>query len=190
MPLKTEHEKMLAGERYNFFDAELTEMRRATEARLWRYNQTETRPERAALLPHLVGQVGQDSIIEAPFFCTYGKHIRLGDHVFLNVGCTILDNNTVQIGNYVMVGPSVQFYTAAHPLEAEERIQGWENALPIVVEDKVWIGGGAILLPGVRVGQQAVVGAGAVVTRDVPPYTVVAGNPARVIKELRPTTAA
>jgi maltose O-acetyltransferase len=100
------------------------------------------------------------------------------------VQCTILDCNEVRIGDHVMIGPAVQIYTPAHDLQAETRIQGWEVAKRIVIEDNVWIGGGAILLPGVTIGRNAVVGAGSVVTRDVPANTVVAGNPARMIREI------
>jgi maltose O-acetyltransferase len=132
----------------------------------------------------LLGYIGQNSIIEPPFYCSYGQNIQIGDHVYLNFLCTIFDNNEVHIGHHVMIGPAVQIYTAAHPLQAEARIQGWEVARPIVIEDNVWLGGAAILLPGVRIGRHAVVGAGAVVTRDVPANTVVAGNPARVIREI------
>jgi maltose O-acetyltransferase len=148
------------------------------------YNQTEAVPERQAVLGQLLGQIGQNSIIEPPFYCSYGQNIYIGDHVFLNVLCTILDCNEVHIGHHVMIGPNVQIYTAAHLLQAEPRIQGWEVANPIAIEDNVWVGGGAILLPGVRVGRNAVVGAGAVVSRSVPANTVVAGNPARVIREI------
>jgi maltose O-acetyltransferase len=123
-------------------------------------------------------------IIEPPFYCTYGQNIHMGDHVFLNQLCYIIDNNEVRFGNHVMVGPGVHIYTAAHLLRAEPRNQGLEVAKPIVIEDNVWLGGGAILLPGVTIGRNAVVGAGAVVTRDVPTNTVVAGNPARVIREI------
>jgi maltose O-acetyltransferase len=132
----------------------------------------------------LLGQIGQNSVIEPPFYCSYGQNIHIGDHVFLNVLCTILDCNTVHIGHHVMIGPAVQIYTATHHLQAEARIQGWEVAKPIAIEDNVWIGGGAILLPGVRIGRNAVVGAGAVVTRSVPADTIVAGNPARVTREI------
>jgi maltose O-acetyltransferase len=140
--------------------------------------------ERQSILQQLIGQIGQNSIIEPPFYCSYGKNIYVGDHCYLNVLCTILDCNEVHIGQHVMIGPMVQIYTAAHHLQAETRIQGWEVAKPIVIEDNVWLGGGAILLPGVRIGRNAVVGAGAVVSRSVPANTVVAGNPARVIREL------
>ena len=123
-------------------------------------------------------------MIQPPFFCSYGRNTHLGDHVYLNFSCVILDNNEVRIGHHVMIGPFVQIYTAAHPLEAGARNRGWEVAKPVVIEDGAWVGGGAILLPGVRVGRNAVVGAGAVVARDVPANAVVAGNPAKVIREL------
>lgn len=180
--MKSEREKMLAGELYYFLDPEINAIREAKEAIMARYNSAATAEERRRLLPELVGRVGAGTIIEAPFYCSYGKHIELGDHVYLNFACTILDSARVSIGDHTMLGPNVQLYTAAHPLEAEPRISCFEEALPIIIEDRVWIGGGAIVLPGVRIGRQAVVGAGSVVTRDVAPNTVVAGNPARVIR--------
>lgn len=148
------------------------------------YNLTVTTLERQIILEQLLGHIGQNSTIEPPFYCSYGNNIYINDNVFINVLCTILDCNEVRIDNHVMIGPSVQIYTAAHDLKADARNQGWEIARPIVISDSVWIGGGAILLPGVRIGQNAVVGAGAVVTRDVPANSVVAGNPARVIREI------
>lgn len=184
MPAPTEKEKMLAGEPYNCLDPELETQRQEIKRLLRLYNQTEDAPERQAILQRLLGQIGQDSIIEPPFYCVYGQNIYLGDHVFLNVSCTILDCGEVHIGHHVMIGPSVQIYTAAHDMQAAARIQGREVAKPIVIEDNVWIGGGAILLPGVRIGRNAVVGAGAVVTRSVPANMVAAGNPARVIREI------
>jgi maltose O-acetyltransferase len=184
MPPRTEREKMLAGETYNCLDANLEAERKRTKELLRLYNSTEAAPERQTILHRLLGQIGQNSIIEPPFFCSYGQNIYLGDHVFLNISCTILDCNEVRIGHHVMLGPAVQIYTAAHDLRAEARIQGWEVAKPIVIEDNVWIGGGAILLPGVRIGRNAVVGAGSVVSRSVPANTAVAGNPARVIREI------
>jgi maltose O-acetyltransferase len=186
MPSMTEKEKMLVGERYNFFDPDLDVERQKAREVLHRYNQTEAGPERQTILKQLLGAIGQNPIIWPPFYCTYGKHTYLGDHVFMNYMCTILDNNEVRIGNHVMIGPAVQIYTAAHDLNAEARNQGWEVAKPIEIEDNVWIGGGAIILPGVRIGKNSVVGAGAVVTRNVPANTVVAGNPARVIREIEP----
>jgi maltose O-acetyltransferase len=184
MPLETAREKMLAGEVYNCLDPDLTAERQKTKELLRLYNLTAAVPERQTILQQLLGQIGQNSIIEPPFYCAYGRNIHIGDQVFLNVLCTILDCNEVHIGHHVMVGPAVQIYTAAHLLQAEARIQGWEVAKAIVIEDNVWLGGGAILLPGVRIGRNAVVGAGAVVTRSVPANTVVVGNPAGVIREI------
>ncbi|UCD43669.1 MAG: sugar O-acetyltransferase [Chloroflexota bacterium] len=182
--MRTEKDKMLAAEKYNCLDPELIAERQKVKGLLRLYNLTEEEPERQAILQQMLGQIGRNSIVESPFFCVYGQNIYIGDHVYLNVLCTILDNNEVHIGDHVMIGPSVQIYTAAHLLQAEARIQGWEVAKPIVIEDNVWLGGGAILLPGVRIGRNAVVGAGAVVTRSVSANSVVAGNPARVIREI------
>lgn len=175
---------MLAGEPYNCLDPGLEAERQKVKELLRRYNLTEAASERQTILQQMLGGIGQDSIIEPPFYCVYGQHIHLGDHVYLNVLCTILDCNEVHIGHHVMIGPHVHIYTPAHDLRAEARIQGWEVAKPVVIEDNVWIGGGAILLPGVTIGRNAVVGAGAVVSRNVPANTVVVGNPARVIREI------
>jgi maltose O-acetyltransferase len=184
MPPRTEKEKMLCGERYSCLDPDLeTERQRAKEL-LRLLNLSRAAPERQAILQELLGRIGKNSVIEPPFYCSYGQNIHIGDHVYLNVLCVILDCNEVHIGHHVFVGPAVQIYTAAHDLHAEARIQGWEVASPVVIEENVWIGGSAILLPGVRIGRSAVVGAGAVVSRDVPASTVVAGNPARVIREI------
>jgi len=184
MPPRSEKEKMLAGESYNCLDPDLEAERQEIKRLLRLYNLTEAGPERQTMLQQLLGHVGQNSFIEPPFYCVYGQNIHVGDHVFLNVLCTILDCNEVHIGHHVMIGPGVQIYTAAHDLQAEARNRGWEVAKPIVIEDNVWIGGSAILLPEVRIGRNAVVGAGAVVTRSVPANTIVAGNPARVIREI------
>jgi len=184
MPMRTEKEKMLAGESYNCLDPNLQAERRKTKQLLRLYNLAETESERQTILQQLLGKIGQNSEIESPFYCSYGQNIYIGDHVYLNVLCTILDCNEVHIGHHVMIGPAVQIYTAAHHLQAESRIQGWEVAKPILIEDNVWLGGGAILLPGVSIGQSAVVGAGAVVSQSVPANAVVAGNPARVIRQI------
>ena len=184
MPARTEKEKMLAGEKYNCLDPDLEAERRKAKELLYLYNQTETEPERLPILQQMLGGIGLSPIIWPPFYCSYGKNTYLGDYVFMNYMCTILDNNEVRIGNHVMIGPAVQIYTAAHDLQAEARNQGWEVAKPILIEDNVWIGGGAILLPGVRIGRNAVVGAGAVVSQNVAVNTIVAGNPDRVIRKI------
>ncbi len=184
MPSRTAREKMLAGEAYNCLDADLEAERQKVKRLLRLYNLAEAAAERQTILQQMLGRVGQGSIIEPPFYCVYGQHIHLGDHVYVNVLCTILDCNEVHIGDHVMIGPHVQIYTPAHDLRAQARIQGWEVARPVVIEDNVWIGGGAILLPGVTIGRNAVVGAGSVVSRSVTANTVVAGNPARVLREI------
>jgi maltose O-acetyltransferase len=184
MSVRTQKEKMLAGESYNCLDPDLDAERLKAKELLRLYNLSEVTSERQTILQQLLGRIGQNSIIEPPFYCSYGWNIHIGDHVYLNVMCTILDTNKVDIGDHVMIGPAVQIYASAHLLQAEARIQGWEVAKPIVIEDNVWLGGGAILLPGVSIGRNAVVGAGAVVSRSVPANTVVAGNPARVIREI------
>ena len=181
----TEKEKMLAGERYNCLDPDLQAAREGAKELLRLFNRAEAAPEQRTILRQLLGKLGQDSIVEPPFYCSYGQNIYIGDHVYINVLCTILDCNEVHIGHHVMIGPAVQIYTAAHDLQAEARIQGWEVARPVVIEDSVWIGGGAMLLPGVRVGRNAVVGAGAVVRRRVAADTIVAGNPAVVLRKIR-----
>lgn len=184
MPPQTEKAKMLAGVMYNCLDGELEAGRQQARVLLRRYNTAEAEPDRQDILRLLLGSVGRNCIIEPPFYCSYGPHIHLGDNVFMNVLCTILDAGGVHKGNHVMFGPAVQIYTPAHALDASARIQGLEVAKAIVIEDNVWLGGAAVLLPGVKIGRNAVVGAGAVVTRDVPANTVVAGNPARVIRRL------
>lgn len=186
MTSRSQKQRMLAGESYNIHDPDLQAEREAAKKLVRLFNATEGASERRLILRKLLGRIGEGSMIEPPFYCPYGHNILVGDHVFLNGSCTILDCNEVRIGHHVMLGPQVQIYTAAHALQAEARNQGWEVAKPVVIEDNVWLGGGAILLPGVSVGLNAVVGAGAVVSRSVPANTVVAGNPARVIREIEP----
>lgn len=180
----TEKEKMLAGEVYNCLDGELEGERRLVKARVRAFNSAAEADEQQAILQTLLGQMGQNVVVESPFYCSYGRHIFIGDHSYLNFGCTILDNNEVWVGRHVMIGPSVQIYTAAHALSVVARNKGLETAKKIVINDNVWIGGGAIILPGVVIEENAVIGAGAVVTRNVAANTVVAGNPARVIRNL------
>jgi maltose O-acetyltransferase len=182
---KTEWEKMLAGETYNILDPALDAVRQKTKELFRRYNLCQDAGERQTILRQLLGSIGENSIIEPPFYCSYGRNTHIGDFVYLNYNCVILDNNEIRIGHHVMIGPAVQIYTAQHPLEAEPRNQGFEIARSITIEENVWIGGGAILLPGVTIGRNAVVGAGAVVTRAVPPNSVVVGNPAKVVRKIK-----
>ena len=178
--MKTEKQKMLAGELYRP-DEELGAEQAAAKAWMARYNAALALPvaERHALLRERLGHVGKDAVIRPPFFCDYGTNIRLGDGVFLNFNCVILDVVEVTIGDRTQIGPAVQIYAADHPRDAETRRAGLEFGRPVRIGSDVWIGGGAIILPGVTIGDGAVIGAGSVVTRDIAPHVTVAGNPAR-----------
>ena len=177
----TEYEKMIASQPYNCMAQELDAIRRETAFRYRRFNRAEEEQQQLALLKEIVGERAENAFICPPLYCTYGRHIHLGERSYINMGATLLDNAPIRIGTDVMIGPNVQIYTAAHALDADERIQGVETALPVTIEDRVWIGGGAILLPGITIGREAIVGAGAVVTRDVPAGARVVGNPARIL---------
>jgi maltose O-acetyltransferase len=135
--------------------------------------------ERRLLLRELVGEVGDETVVRPPFFCDYGYNIRLGSGVFLNFSCVILDVVQVTIGSGTQIGPTVQIYAADHPRDQAARRTGAEFGRPVSIGENVWIGGGAIILPGVTIGDDAVIGAGAVVTRDVPKGRTALGNPAR-----------
>jgi maltose O-acetyltransferase len=180
--MPSEMEKMLAGEMYDPAAADIQAAYRESMAWLARYNTmlAATAAERRALMVERFAAVGEGCDIRPPFHCDYGFNISLGRGVFLNFNCVILDVVTVTIGEKTQVGPGVQILTAEHPRDAKERAGGLEYARPVRIGANVWIGGGAIMLPGVTIGDHAVVGAGAVVTRDVPPNTTVVGNPARV----------
>lgn len=138
----------------------------------------------AELWRPLLGHCGRNFHVNRPFRFDFGSHISIGDNVFVNFNLTILDEGQVNIGNNVFIGPNVSIFTACHPLDPEERNSGVQWALPVTIGNDVWIGGDVTILPGVTVGDGATVGAGSIVTKDVPPHTVVAGNPARVIKRL------
>jgi maltose O-acetyltransferase len=182
----TEREKMPAGELYLASDPELVAMRRRARrlTRLFNATTEEEPDRRRELLAELFGTVGPRAEIEPDFRCDYGCHIHAGDNLFLNFGCVILDCAEVRLGRDVFCGPGVQILTATHPLDPALRAAGPESAKPIRVGDRVWIGGGAILLPGVSVGDGSTIGAGSVVTRDVPAGVVAAGNPCRVLRTL------
>jgi maltose O-acetyltransferase len=183
--MKTEKEKMLAGELYDAMDAQLVHERQCARAVLREFNalSESLQAERAQLLAKLFG-AETDVGIQPPFYCDYGSNITLGRNIFMNFNCTILDVTSVQIGDNVLLGPGVQIYTATHPLSAAVRRSGLEAGKPVVIGADVWIGGGAIICPGVRIGPRAVIGAGSVVTRDVPSDVFAAGNPCRVIRVL------
>ena len=177
---KTEKQKMLAGELYRP-DAELGAEQAVNKAWLVRYNAALAQPvsERHEILSERLAHVGSGAVIRPPFFCDYGYNIHLGAGVFLNFNCVILDVVEVTIGDRTQIGPAVQIYAADHPRDAATRRSGLEFGRPVRIGSDVWIGGGAILLPGVTIGDGAVIGAGSVVTRDIAAGQMVAGNPAR-----------
>lgn len=184
MDYPTEKDKMLAGELYNPDDPDLSAIRREARALTRAYNSSAEDDDREAMLHSLLGRVGSNPTIEPPFYCDYGKFIFLGDNVYLNFGCVILDCNEVHIGDHAMLGPYVQLYAAYHPINASERITDLECSKPINIGSNVWLGGGVIVLPGVTVGDNTTIGAGSVVTKDIPPNVVAVGNPCRVIKKI------
>src|SRR5436190_3197221 len=183
---RSQRERMLAGDLYIADDPELAEASLRARQLQDRFNRSSAADnrERRIILEDLLGGIGTDTEIRPPLYCDYGSHIRVGARVFVNCGLVALDVAAITIGDDVQIGPNVQLLTPTHPLDAKLRRAKWEAAQPIVIEENAWLGGGAIVLPGVTVGENAVVGAGAVVTKAVPPNVVVAGNPARVIRSL------
>jgi maltose O-acetyltransferase len=178
---RSEKQKMLAGELYRPSDPEIQADWAANKAWLAAYNRSFASPseERRALLRERLALVGEGAVIRSPFFCDFGLNIRIGRDVFLNFNCVILDVCEVAIGDGTQIGPAVQIYAADHPRDPAERAAGLEFGRPVAIGRNVWIGGGAIILPGVTVGDDAIIGAGSVVTRDVAPGATVVGNPAR-----------
>ena len=184
--MRTEKEKMLNGELYNSADAQLVMERRRARDLLRAYNASreEAQDERRRLLSELIGSLGERVWLEPPFYCDYGGNISLGEDVYFNFNCVVLDVARVTVGARSMFGPAVQIYTATHPLSAEERRSGLEAGQPITIGEDVWVGGAAVICPGVSIGSRSVIGAGSVVTRDIPEGVFAAGNPCRVIRVL------
>lgn len=182
--MSSEKEKMLRGELYDPRDEQLSAERRRARHLTKALNDTsdEQQDERAKLLRQLIPNAGEGLWIEPPFHCDYGTNITLGDRVYFNFNCIVLDVAPVRIGSGVLFGPNVQIYTATHPLKSTDRRTGLEFAKPIEIGDDVWVGGGAIICPGVKIGARSVIGAGSVVTRDIPEAVIAAGNPCRVIR--------
>jgi maltose O-acetyltransferase len=183
---KTEKQKMLAGELYLADDPELAAENKRASRLLRRYNSTteEQQEQRQQILQELFGKLGDKALIVPPFHCDYGSNIFAGDRLYMNYGCVILDCNTVHIGENVLCAPYVQIYTAYHPTEPEIRLSGRELAAPINIGNNVWIGGSAIICPGVTIGDNTTIGAGSVVVKDIPENVVAAGNPCRIIRYL------
>ena len=181
----TEREKMLAGKMYNAFDEELTRQRNLVRNLCQDLNATreEDQAQRRDLLRKIFGKGGESVWMQPPFFCDYGSNIELGERVFFNFHCTVLDVCLVTIGDYTQFGSGVQILTPLHPLNAEQRRKE-EYGAPVTIGADVWVGSGAMILPGVTIGDRTVVGAGSVVSRSLPPGVLAVGNPCRVVREI------
>ena len=183
--------KMLNGQEYDATHSGLRERLQQTRMKLWEFNnlRPDKTDERNDILRSLFGKIGERFIINQPFRCDYGCNIFLGEDCFINFNCTILDETKVTIGDNAFLGPNISIYTACHPLEAERRNKFIEWAEPVTIGNNVWIGGDVTILPGVSIGDNVVIGAGSVVTKSFPSNVVIAGNPAKLIKEIIQTVS-
>jgi maltose O-acetyltransferase len=179
-------DRMLRGELYVFDTPDIQAAHARAQELLERYNATRhvDTDERERLLRQLLAAVGEGVVIQPPLRCDYGSQITIGARTFINYDCVMLDGAPIAIGSHCQIAPRVQLLTATHPIDPEPRRRGWEYAKPIAIGDNVWLGGGAIVCPGVTIGDDTVVGAGAVVTRDLPSGVVAAGVPARALREI------
>lgn len=183
--MATQKERMLAGQPYQADDPELQADLERAENLTVAFNATPVNTEsRRKALAELLGSVGEGAYVRPPLAVDYGYRITLGAHTFVGTGAIMLDVAPITIGEHAQIGPGVQLLTPTHPLDPIQRKQGWEGAEPITIGDNVWLGGGAIVCPGVSIGADSVVGAGSVVAKDLPQGVVAVGNPARVVKTL------
>jgi maltose O-acetyltransferase len=184
--MRSEKEKMLSGELYNAADDTLDKERKRARDLFYKFNQTteDERDLRKKIMYDLLGKAGEGLSIEPPFYCDYGYNIFVGDKVFFNFNCIILDVMKVTIGSDVLFGPGVQINTATHPMDWKIREKLQEFAMPVTIGSNVWVGSGSIICPGVTIGNRTVIGAGSIVTRDIPADVLAVGNPCRVIREL------
>ncbi|MBJ6116904.1 sugar O-acetyltransferase [Pontibacter sp. BT310] len=184
--MQSEKQKMLAGEFYNALDPQLSEERLQARLLLKELNDSrEDYPiERSRIIKELIPNGGEGLWLQPPFYCDYGYNIIVGEKVFFNFNCVVLDVMPVTIGSRTLFGPNVQIYTATHPLNYKERASGLESGKPITIGEDVWVGGSVVICPGVTIGDRSVVGAGSVVTKDIPAGVFAAGNPCKVIREL------
>jgi len=185
--LDSEKDRMLRGEPYLANDPALLEERKQCRLACERFNATSFGESgaRRAILRELLGQIGDDAEVMAPFDCDYGYQISIGARTFINFGAVVLDEAQVTIGDDVQIGPGVRLLTALHPLDPIDRRRGTETAKPVTIGDGAWLAAGVIVCPGVSIGDDTVVGAGSVVTTDLPPGHLCFGNPCRVIREIR-----
>jgi len=177
---------MLSGELYIALDPELSEERLQARLLLSELNSSreDEAEKRDSILKKLIPDAGAGFWLQPPFYCDYGYNISTGEKVFFNFNCVVLDVMPVKIGNRTLIGPNVQIYTATHPMDYRERAAGLEFAKPVMIGEDVWIGGSSVICPGVTIGDRSVIGAGSVVTKDIPPDVFAAGNPCRVIRQL------
>ena len=177
---------MLSGELYDALDAQLTEERLKARLLIKELNDSkeDQAEERSRVLNGLIPNAGEGLWLQPPFYCDYGYNIKVGDKVFFNFNCVVLDVAQVTIGSRTLFGPNVQIYTATHPMNHKERASGLEFAKPITIGNDVWVGGSAVICPGVNIGDRSVIGAGSVVTKNIPADVFAAGNPCRVIRSL------
>lgn len=182
--MKSEKEKMIAGELYYSADPELSQDRKIARQKMAAINHAEDVKSRIALVKDAFGSTKEQVYVEPTINFDYGYNIHVGENFYANFNCTFLDVAPIKIGDNCMFGPNVQLYTATHPLHPVERNSGYELAKPITLGDNVWLGGGSIIVPGVTLGDNVVVAAGAVVTKSFPDSVVLGGNPAKVIKEI------
>ena len=179
-------ERMLAGLPYKAWLDGLSEERMENKRKIYDYNLT--RPDdvekQDEIIRSILGKAGKNVHIEAPFHCDYGKNITVGDNFFANYNCTILDVGNVVIGDNVMFAPNVSIYTAGHPIHPDSRNSGYEYGIAITIGDNVWVGGNVVITPGVKIGNNVVIGAGSIVTKDLPDNVIAVGNPCRVLREI------
>ncbi|RCI04043.1 hypothetical protein CU098_010588 [Rhizopus stolonifer] len=183
---KTEKDKMLSGEWYHAGYKELADDRRRCQELLKEFNNTPQGPDRTAIARQLFGSFGDGNFVNYGFRCDYGYNIFFGNDIEMNYDCIFLDVGKIKVGNNVFMGPGVHIYAVNHPLDPTLRKTGVEQGKDVVIGDNVWIGGGAIILPGVNIGEGTTIGAGAVVTKNIPANVLAAGNPCKVIKEVIP----
>lgn len=195
--MNAEIQKCLNGEFFNTSDPEIQEIIHNARKLTKKYNSTPSTSskKRRKILSKLFENIGTNVNIDTPFYCDYGRHITVGNNVIININCTFVDCNKIEIGNNVLIASNVQLYTATHPTEMYERLDSdWNKtsltpyfrtyAKAIKIEDNVWIGGGVIILPGVTIGENSVIGAGSIVTKSIPANSVAVGNPCRIIKSI------
>lgn len=182
----TEKEKSHAGMLYQPGDPQLAADRDETVKKLYDYNHIHplNREERQAAIGKILGSAGKNCIVEQPLFCTYGYNTTVGDNFFLNVNCKLMDSGKITIGDNVFIAPNVCIITEEHAMDTAQRIQGLEYTHPVTIGDNVWICAGVLVLPGVTIGANSVIGAGSVVTKDIPPDSLAVGNPCRVIRKV------